>query len=271
MKIERIYSRKKFRLPKVEFYRSRINIKDVGVEEKQQSKNIEMTNLLGNNNKIKNMSQKDKIRKTLKIILILIIAIVFATNTIRAINPILEKLCISEAKNIATIISNEETTKVMNEYTYEDLTILEKDQDGKIQYIKSNIVILNEIMSKITENIQKALEEEEDSKLYIRLGSFTGIKLLAGRGPKIEIVMSSIGHIETNVRSELSSAGINQTLHKIILDVRCNVTILTPYKEIESEIENQIILAEDIIIGDIPATYYNLDGLKVEDSLEVIE
>lgn len=248
MKIDRIYSRKRIRLPRFEFYRGHSNIRSI--------------------NEIKNSKNKAKNRK---MIIIIAVAALVAVNTIKAIDPILETLCISEAKNIATDISNVETSKVMEKYTYSDLSTVEKDSNGKIRYIKSNISCINQIVSDISEKVQKALQEQDDSKLYIRLGSFFGIKMLAGRGPKVEITMSSIGDIETNIRSELSSAGINQTLHKIILDLRCNVAILTPYKEIDTSIDNQIILAEDIIIGEIPSTYYNIDGIETKDTMELIE
>lgn len=258
MKIDKIYSRKKkFRLPQIYHYkRGNLNIKDI-------NNNVENNNILKNENKSN--------KKIIKIILILFIAIAVAVNIISAINPILETLCIAEAKKIATIVSNEETSKVMKNYTYDDLTIIEKTEDGKIQYIKSNVIVINEIISEISKNIQNELSSKDRSKLYIRLGSFSGISLFSGRGPKIEVIISSVGHIETNLRSELSSAGINQTLHRIILDLKCNVTILTPYNEISTEIENQVILAEDVIIGEIPSTYYNLEGLNSGDTLEVIE
>ena len=63
-------------------------------------------------------------------------------------------------------------------------------------------------------------------------GSFTGINLLAGRGPGIKIRISSIGNVETDLRSEFTAQGINQTLHRIYLQVKCQVSILTPFEDI---------------------------------------
>ena len=79
-----------------------------------------------------------------------------------------------------------------------------------------------------------------------------------------------IGNVETNLRSEFSSAGINQTLHRIYLEIKCNVTILTPFETIEEQIVNQVLLIEGVIIGEIPDTYYNLEGLTDEDGIEVV-
>ena len=76
-------------------------------------------------------------------------------------------------------------------------------------------------------------------------GSFTGVKLLAGRGPGVNIVISSIGNVETDLRSEFTSKGINQTLHRVYLQVDCEVSILTPFKDLDKKISNQVLLLEN--------------------------
>ena len=103
-------------------------------------------------------------------------------------------------------------------------------------------------------------------------GSFTGIHLLSGRGPGVKIRISSIGNVETDLRSEFISQGINQTLHRVYLQVKCEVNILTPFQNINREITNQVLLAENVIVGKIPSTYYNLEGLQsTSQALEIIE
>lgn len=106
----------------------------------------------------------------------------------------------------------------------------------------------------------------------MHFGSFTGFKMLAGRGPGVKIRISSIGDVETDLRSEFSAQGINQTLHRVYLQVKCNVNILTPFDNISREITNQVLLMENVIVGNIPNTYYNLEGMNgSSDALEVIE
>lgn len=96
--------------------------------------------------------------------------------------------------------------------------------------------------------------------------------MLAGRGPGIKIRISSIGDVETDLRSEFTAQGINQTLHRVYLQVKCNVNILTPFDNIAHEITNQVLLIENVIVGNIPNTYYNLEGINGNsDVLEVIE
>lgn len=113
---------------------------------------------------------------------------------------------------------------------------------------------------------------EEKRVLKQHFGSFTGFKLLAGRGPGINIRITPIGNVETDLKSEFITQGINQTLHRIYLQVNCQVEILTPFKDIAKDISNQVLLMENIIVGHIPETYYDLDGLNPEsDAMEVMQ
>ena len=91
----------------------------------------------------------------------------------------------------------------------------------------------------------------------MHFGSFTGFKLLSGKGPGVPIRISSIGNVETDLRSEFTSQGINQTLHRIYLLLTCEVTILTPYNTIRQKIDNQVLIAESVIVGNVPDFYYN--------------
>ena len=97
------------------------------------------------------------------------------------------------------------------------------------------------------------------------------MKILSGRGPSIPIKMSTIGNVETELVSQFSHAGINQTLHRIYLNVNCKVTILTPFDTIEENITNQVLIAEAVIVGEVPSTYYHLNGVKGEDLIELVK
>lgn len=73
------------------------------------------------------------------------------------------------------------------------------------------------------------------------------------------------------MRSEFTHQGINQTLHRVYLQVVCEVSILTPFEDITEKIINQVLLAENVIIGNIPETYYNLEGVGEGDVMEVMQ
>ena len=200
---------------------------------------------------------------------------VIAFSTVKivldAISPIFNALCEDKAKSIATIISNNEATNVMKDHTYDELFTIEKDNDGNITMIKSNVIQMNEIISDVAVKIQNSINERGKENIKITIGSFTGSKLLSGRGPEIPIKISSIGNVETDLRSEFSAQGINQTLHRVYLQVDCEVSILTPYNTISEKVSNQVLLIENVIVGKIPNTYYNLDGIDSSNVLDIIE
>ena len=97
------------------------------------------------------------------------------------------------------------------------------------------------------------------------------MKLLAGKGPGVKITISTIGNVETDLRSEFTSQGINQTLHRVYLQVECEVSILTPFYDITKKIANQVLLLENVIVGKIPNAYYNLEGIGTENAIELVE
>ena len=200
---------------------------------------------------------------------------VIAFSTVKivldAILPIFDTLCKDKAKSIATIVSNEEATNVMKEHTYDELFTLEKDKDGNITMIKSNIIAINEIISDVAVKIQNTINQRGRENIEIALGSFTGFKLLSGKGPGVPIKISSIGNVETDLRSEFSEKGINQTLHRVYLQVDCEVSILTPYNSITEKVSNQVLLIENVIVGKIPSTYYNLEGVNSNSAIDIIE
>ncbi len=136
---------------------------------------------------------------------------------------------------------------------------MKKMKRGNIKMISANIFTINEITSDIAINIQKSLDNYDDTWVKLSLGSFTGSKLLSSVGPNIKIGLSSIGKVNTDVRSEFVSQGINQTIHRVYLQIDCTVSILTPYQSIDTDVSNQVLLVENVIMGDIPENYFNVE------------
>lgn len=219
---------------------------------------------------ILNNEYEDK-SKFFYFLIIIMIALMICLIIYNSIDPIFENLALTEAKAIATKITNEESTRAIVGYTYEDLFTIEKDSEGNIQMINANILKMNLLTSDIASFIQNSLDNTDSSKIKLSIGSLTGIKMLSGIGPNMSLKISSAGDVETDLRSEFVSQGINQTLHRIYLQINSRVTILTPIKTLQEEISNQVLLAEHVIIGQIPSTYYNFDNMDPEQSLEMIK
>ena len=216
--------------------------------------------------KSKNLKQSKLKKKIIKFItLVFIIGYGFKT-TLEYIQPVYETLCNEKAKSVATIITNQQSTIFMNKYQYEELFTVEKDTKGNVTLIKSNVTPINNLISDLTENIQHEFDNIKSEKIEITLGNLTGNYLLSGFGPKIPINVEMTGTVDTEVKSEFISKGINQTLHRVYIVFDCKMSVVTPMKNYSQNIINQFIIAENVIVGNIPDSYYNLEGL--EDPLD---
>jgi len=223
------------------------------------------------NDNYRDVSSYKFMKKLLKIILILFIAFSVVNCTMNAVTPTFNTLCKDRAKSIATLITNEQATQIMHEHSYEELFTIEKDEEGNISMIKSNVFPINEIISSVAIKIQEEINSTDRSDIKIALGTFSGIKLLSGRGPYVNIKIASIGNVETDLKSEFTAQGINQTLHRVYLQVKCQVSILTPFNNTEESIQNQVLIAENVIVGKIPSTYYNLNGIDTSEGMDLME
>lgn len=220
----------------------------------------------------KSHKSRRKIKNTMPVVSIFLVAIITCFSIWNFVNPIFETLCKDKAKSVATMITNEETTKIIEKYNYDTFFTIQKDEKGSIQIINANILRINQVTSDIAVAIQKALDNNEKNKIYIHSGAITGIRFLSGTGPRIPLKIASVGNIDTDLRSEFISQGVNQTLHRVYLNVKTNVSILSSFKTIESSIENQVLIAEHVIIGEIPSNYYNFNGMENEkEALRLVE
>lgn len=119
-----------------------------------------------------NIEKKKKLGKIIMIIAIILIAIIVVETMLKAITPIINEQCSGMAKAIATRISNEQATKVMEEYEYEDFCTVVKDNDDNIKMINVNMITINKIISDIPILIQKELDKDENNTFNIKLRKF---------------------------------------------------------------------------------------------------
>lgn len=99
----------------------------------------------------------------------------------------------------------------------------------------------------------------------------TGSRYLAGFGPRIPIKILPMGSVVTDFKSEFKAAGINQTIHRLYLEVSCKVSVVTPYNSIEADVVNQILMAESVIVGEIPEAYYHLEGMNSNNAVDIMK
>lgn len=183
------------------------------------------------------------------------------------VNPIIitTNKAVIKSKTISIINSSVEDTISAN--IYDDLITITYDSNGNITSIKANSILANQLNTKILNVCQTNLENMTKLTFDVPLGSFTGIPIFNGLGPNITIKMLPIGTVQTQFKSEFVSAGINQTYHKIYLDIQTEISVLLPGTNQSVSVNTQILIGESIIVGEVPQVYLGNSALNSQLNL----
>ena len=146
--------------------------------------------------------------------------------------------------------------------TYDKLISFEKGTDGKITALKTNIIEMNKLKSNLSVKILKSLENMDTAELEVPFWTVMGAELLSGAGPTIKVSIIPVGTVKIEIDNELSSAGINQSRHQIMMKVTADITIITSVTNLTSSVSTYICIAETVIVGDVPNSYTNIDTSK---------
>ena len=190
--------------------------------------------------------------------LLLAVSLLALTLTATArMRPLLESLATTRVSNTVNRIIFEAVNEAIQngDISYERLISLEKDSEGKITAVHSNMAAFNRLQAQILDIILAKIDQVSARELSIPIGTLTGSALLAGRGPRIRVRMESVGSSTARFNNQFESAGINQTKHQIILEVEVSVAILLPGFTTATKVSTAVTVAETVIVGAVPDTY----------------
>ncbi len=194
-------------------------------------------------------------RAALFLLMALILALfLYAMAQLR---PLLSQLAVTRVSNTVNQIVYTAVTEAIEsgEIRYDELVSYEKDNNGQVTMVRSNMAAFNHLQTKILNLILTRIGQVSAKELSIPIGSLTGTPLLSGRGPRISVKMESVGTSTARFENEFESAGINQTKHRIILNIDVSVSILLPGFTTATKVSNAITVAETVIVGAVPDTY----------------
>lgn len=194
----------------------------------------------------------------LSIISITLIIFYIAIN--RRANLLLASTADAQIKANITSMSNNCVIDIMLENeSLTDLIDIETDAAGNVSAVKANSVRLNLLSYKTAERIQNQLDKLQHQDISINWLALFGSDLFSGMGPSITVNVKPIGSVETKYISEFISAGINQTRHRIYLEIKCNVSVIMPAGDKNTEIISQVMVSECIVVGEVPNSYVYVD------------
>ena len=204
-----------------------------------------------------------KIRSLLHILLLLLllcgVALLMFRNRYR---DVIQELAETQIKNTTSDLTNDAIAKQIADgvIQYDRIVFFEKDLDGRITALKTNMSEINRLKTDILNIINDEILALDTSDIGIPLGSFFLPELLSGKGPVIPVSVLSIRNSDAAFSSNFVQAGINQTLHQLIMLVSVDVAILVLGKTSSFTITSEVVIAETVIVGSVPNTFLQTGG-----------
>lgn len=176
--------------------------------------------------------------------------------------PVIRSLAETQVKNTASDLINDAIAEQIaaGNIRYDRIVYFEKDLNGRITALKTNIGEINRLKTDVLNIINDEILTSDESGLGIALGSLFLPEFLSGKGPKLPVKILVIRNSEADFYSDFSEAGINQTLHKLNMEVFLDVTVLVLGSTTEFTISSHMVVAETVIVGDVPETYLQTGG-----------
>ncbi len=188
------------------------------------------------------------------------LAMLFVWMVNRQIMPVFSSMATTKVTNTVTRLLEQTVNSYLTEQniSYQDIITLEKDENGAITALTTNMTRLNTMRNEILIRVSEAMDTLDEEELSIPVGNLTGITLLSGLGFDLPVQVVLVGTAGADFNQTFTAAGINQTHHQIMLDVSVTVNILLPGETETANVTTQVCAAETVIVGGVPDTYLQL-------------
>lgn len=196
------------------------------------------------------------------LIMLLVLAILLLAIFRSKYHDAIQELAQTQVRNTTSDLINDAIDKqiVTGNIQYDRIVYFEKDLDGRITALKTNISEVNRLKTEILNLINNEILAIDNSDLGIPIGSLFLPELLSGKGPEIPVNIISIRNSDASFSSHFSEAGINQTLQQLNMCVSVDVAVLVLGKTESFTVSSEVVVAETIIVGQVPDTYLQTGG-----------
>lgn len=204
-----------------------------------------------------------KIRRLLHLLLVIMVAVCLGFLMLRSrYRDVIRDLAETQVKNTTSDLTNDAIAKQIAEgiIQYDRIVYFEKDLDGRITALKTNMSEVNRLKTDILNLINDEILALDTSDIGIPLGSLFLPELFSGKGPSIPVRILSIRNSDATFSSKFSQAGINQTLHQLTMVVSVDVAVLVLGQTSSFTVNSEVVVAETVIVGDVPSTFLQTGG-----------
>lgn len=178
-----------------------------------------------------------------------------------AARPKMRTIAGNAAVNTATaLISTTVTSEIETlGLVYDDLVVIEYNDTGTVTAVKADSLKMNWLKSAVTSKVANVFNSIGEIPVSVPVGTLMGFSVFSGRGPNITLYTSLTGSITVNIKNEFETAGINQTWHRIVLEIKADMSILGLGGDVSASFNTNVPIAETIIVGLIPEIYAGAD------------
>ncbi|MBM7624649.1 sporulation protein YunB [Sporohalobacter salinus] len=200
------------------------------------------------------------LKRLLALILVatLLFTVLFVILIEITLSPIFRNISKTKVSTMVTKLINQAIQQKSKEFTYGDLVKLKTDTQGNVIFMQPNIQKINYVSSQLALEIQSSLRKIKKKDIKLPLSQMFGIDILSDYGPKLNVKVIPYSSINTDIVDYFQSAGINQTRHKIDLQVIAKTRVVIPFLSEDIRISTTVPLTEAVIVGDVPEVYIDL-------------
>ena len=203
------------------------------------------------------------LRRLLFWTLVLLVILTAAFFSLRSrYRQVIQDLAQTQVMNATSDLTNDAIAKQMaqGDISYDRLVYFEKDLEGRITALKTNMSEVNRLKTDILNTINDEILALDTSDIGIPLGSIFFAEFLSGKGPAIPVHILTIRNSDANFVSHFSEGGINQTLHQLTMVVSIDVSVLALGQTGSFTVNSEVVIAETVIVGDVPQTFLQTGG-----------
>lgn len=196
-------------------------------------------------------------RLGIRLIAVGLVAVGFLLLMDLSFRDVIETVNAYECHELVSRVLNEAISdELENEDTdYNKLVTLSTNSEGEVISVESNVVNINKLKTGIVRRLEREIGRLSSYNLEIPIGTLLGIQLLHGKGFSIGMTVEPVGMASASIISEFVSAGINQTLHRIVIEITTSVESIIPGFSTRVPVTTTVVAAETVIVGRVPDAY----------------
>ena len=213
------------------------------------------------------MRRRKKRRGQLILLLALLMIIALAAVIRIRLFPLVRDMAISRVTNEASNIINFAVDQQIKtgQIDYDNMVFLEKDSGGNVTALKTNMSEVNRLKTQVLNLVNDEILDLAVDQIGVPVGNLVMPAFFAGRGFALPVKVLSIRSSDADFQNLFSQAGINQTLHQILMNVGITMTILSPAGTETVTTTSQVVIAETVIVGNVPNSYVSLETGAVDE------